>query len=196
MRISFFCKLQDRKALDVVEFYIQDISALRKIDPELSIATRYREINWKADLIVVWWWTYALYPVIRGRLGGKTVFITGTFNYRCPSSPVDFFQRPIHQRLLIKSAMRWANLNILVSRHEYELIRNDWKFENLAYSPHGVNTKKYLPGGERKTNWLFTMCQTGKLNMRRKCIPEIIEAMLNGRPAQPLRGVSASNTTT
>lgn len=43
----------------LVEFYNQDINILKKIDSNLTIATKYREIDWSADVIFVWWWTYA-----------------------------------------------------------------------------------------------------------------------------------------
>ena len=177
MNISFFCRVPDRKALELIEFYTQDISTLREIDPGMSIATRYSEIDWKADIIFIWWWTYALYPVLRARLAWRKVIITGTFNYRCPGSPIDFFRRPWYQRWLIKNAMRWAHLNILVSKHEYEQIKTDWRLNNLEYSPHGVEIDKYLPAYDRRPDMLFTMCWTAKLNQQRKCLPETIEAM-------------------
>ena len=59
MRICFFCKIKDRKLLDTIEFYKTDIDCLKEIDDKMVIATKYSEIDWKADILFVWWWTYA-----------------------------------------------------------------------------------------------------------------------------------------
>ena len=55
MKICFFCKISDKSKLFIVEFYNQDIKILKKIDPSLTIATKYSEIDWSADVIFVWW---------------------------------------------------------------------------------------------------------------------------------------------
>ena len=51
MKICFFCKISDKSKLFIVEFYNQDIKILKKIDPSLTIATKYSEIDWSADVI-------------------------------------------------------------------------------------------------------------------------------------------------
>lgn len=67
MRICFYCHLSDSNLLDLVEFYKQDIDALKKLDEKLVIATRYKDIDWSCDILFIWWWSYALYPILRGR---------------------------------------------------------------------------------------------------------------------------------
>lgn len=178
MKICFFCKIQERKKLFLVEFYNQDICILKKIDPNLTIATKYSEIDWSADLIFVWWWTYASYPVFLSKILRKKVLITGTFNYKCPMASRDYFRRPIWQRLLIKYSIKYSNINILVSKNEYDQIVKDWSLNNLVYSPHGVNTKKYTCGEyKNRTNTLFTISWISKENAKRKCLYEIIDSM-------------------
>lgn len=176
MRICFFCKIEDKKALDIVDFYKQDILALKEVDPDLTIATSYKQIDFKADVIFVWWWTYAIYPVLISRLLRKKVIITGTFNYKCPKSPIDYFRRPWYHRLLIKWATKLATKNVLVSKHEYELLTADWKLNNTIYSPHGINTDLNKFSLKGRENILFSMIWTGKVNLARKSLPEIIEA--------------------
>ena len=177
MKITFYCKV-DKSALDVVEFYKQDIDILKEISSEFSIATKYREIDWTADIIFVWWWTYAFVPVLIGRLLNKKIIITGTFNYRCPNAESDYFKRNWVHRTFIKFSIMYSNKNILVSKNEYNEILNDWKLTNLEYSPHTVDTMKYRPiNKERKSNIIFTICWTGKGNIKRKCLPELIDAV-------------------
>lgn len=61
--ITFFAKLPDKEALNIIGFYKEDVSILKSYFPNLKIATKWREINFlKTDVIFVWWWTYATYP--------------------------------------------------------------------------------------------------------------------------------------
>jgi glycosyltransferase involved in cell wall biosynthesis len=177
MKICFFCKIDRKDILDIVEFYRQDIAILKKIDPEMQIATRYSEINWNADVIFVWWWTYAFFPVFMARLLRKKVIITGTFNYRCPNAACDYFKRPFWQRWLIKFATKFATKNIFVSENEYNQIKIDWKYKNLMYSPHCIDVQKYAISVAKRKDFLFTICWTGTENIKRKCILEIIDAI-------------------
>lgn len=178
MRICFFCKIQDREKLFLIEFYNQDISILRKIDPNLKIATKYSEIDWNVDVIFVWWWTYAFFPVFISKALRKKLVITGTFNYRCPMAFSDYFRRPWWQRILIKYSIKYANVNILVSKNEYEQIYKDWNLKNVIYSPHCIDTIKYSRGTYcNRRNELFTICWTGKENVKRKCLYEIIDSI-------------------
>lgn len=138
MKICFFCKISDKSKLFLVEFYNQDINILKKIDSNLTIATKYREIDWSADVIFVWWWTYAFFPVFISRLLRKKLVITGTFNYKCPMAASDYYRRPLLEKLLIKYSIKYANVNILVSKNEYEQIYKDWNLKNMIYSPHCI----------------------------------------------------------
>ncbi|WP_278625347.1 glycosyltransferase family 4 protein [Parabacteroides gordonii] len=177
MKICFFCKIKDRKLLDTVEFYKQDIDILRTIDPDLTIATNYSEIDWKADVIFIWWWTYALYPTLIAKMKGKKTYITGTYNYKCPEADRDYFRRPYWQRILLKLATKLTDKNIFVSKLEYEQIEKDWKLKNIVYSPHSIDTEKYSPSPCRTNDFLFTICWMEKENIKRKCIIETIDAI-------------------
>jgi len=179
MKVTFFVKIKDRKALDIVEFYKQDILLLEKLGCEVVIATKYKEIDWSSNLIFIWWWTYAWLPVIISKILRKRTVITGTFNFKAPDSPVDFFRRPFWQRILIKFAIKNADTNILVSKNELKQIKEEWKLKNLEYSPHVIDTDVYSPAINNiaKSEYLFSMIWTGRLNLVRKCLPELIKAI-------------------
>lgn len=174
MKVTFFCKV-DREALKVVEFYNQDIEILKNFGCDLVIATKYKEIDWTSNIIFVWWWTYAFYPVFLAKLRKRKVVITGTFNYRAPAAPIDFFRRPFWQRILIKYSITNADANILVSEAEYKLIKEEWKLMNIYYSPHVIDLNKYAYSDNRKEKIIFSIIWTGLKNLERKCLPEIIE---------------------
>lgn len=166
----------EKKALEVVEFYKQDIEILRELGHQLSVATKWSAINWSADVLYIWWWTYAFLPILIGKIFNKKTIITGTFNYCCPMMNRDFFRRNWFERFLIKFSAKYAGLNVLVSKHEYDAMLKDWKLKNLYYSPHCVDIKKYKPSNTRKKDLIFTICWIAEENLKRKCLPEIVQA--------------------
>jgi len=175
MKVSFYCNIH-QSAFSILEFYKQDIKILKDLASQLTVVNKYRDIDWSSDVIFIWWWTYAFFPVYMAKLLKKKTIITGTFNYRAPDSPSDFYRRPFWQRCLIKYAMKKASCNILVSKHEFNQIQKDWKFPNLTYSPHIVDIEKYKPNSNIRQNYLFSIISSGKQSIERKCLPEIILA--------------------
>lgn len=177
MKITFFCKTEDHTALKHNLFYVQDIDILKSIDSNLVIATRWSQIDYKADVIFVWWWTYAFIPVIIGRLLGKRVIITGTFNYDAPKSPNNFNSRPLWQKALIWFSLKFASKNILVSEREYDIFKDKFKMTNIKYIPHGVYVSNYKPNYHRDSNFLLTISWLEQHNMIRKCIYQTVDAL-------------------
>jgi len=175
MKVTFYCNIQ-KSAFSIIEFYKQDIEILKQLGCQVFVTNSYNEIDWSSDIYFIWWWTYAFYPVLRAKLSGKKTIITGTFNYRAPHSPLDYFRRPFWQKCLIKFAMKNASCNILVSKNEFQQISHDWKINNIAYSPHVVDIEKYKPALIDRKNFLFSIIWSGKLNLKRKCLPEILES--------------------
>lgn len=176
MRICFFAH-EKKENLQIFDYYAQDIRILKSLDPNLIIATKYYEIDFRVDLLFIWWWTYALFPVAISKIKGVKTIVTGTYNYRCPELNFDYYRRPFWQRFLIKMATNLTSLNILVSKKEYEAIKNDWKLKNIEYLPHCVDVNKYAPANKPSNDFLFTMCWTGKENVRRKCLFQMIDAV-------------------
>ncbi|QCX01857.1 glycosyltransferase family 4 protein [Aggregatimonas sangjinii] len=176
-RITFFCRIKNKKALRQNLFYAQDLDILSGIDPELVIATKWGEIKYSSDVIFIWWWTYAFVPVLLGRLLGKRVIITGTFNYEAPGSPNDFSMRPAWQRMLIWISARCASTNIFVSKREFDIFNEKLQFSNIEYIPHGVYAENYIPVYERNSDFLLTISWLEKSNLQRKCVYTSVDAL-------------------
>ena len=177
-KIVFYCN-DSKSNLEIFEYYKQDIDALRALGHQLVICTKYREIPARFDLMFVWWWTYALWPVLLSRLRGKPCIITGTFNFRFPEGfdGRDYFRRPLWQRLLLKMAAKLCSLNLFVNRVELEGCSKYFSLKNGCYYPHIINDD-YLqgPAAERK-KVLFNLAWAGKQNLIRKGIPELLQAV-------------------
>jgi glycosyltransferase involved in cell wall biosynthesis len=161
------------------EFYKQDIDALRALGHEAVICTKYVEIPVKFDAMFVWWWTCALVPVLLCRILNRPCIITGTFDFRFPEDfeGRDYFRRPYWQRLLIKSALKHCSLNLFVSRLELELCSEYFGLNNAAYFPHCLHDD-YLKGpSTERRRAVFNLAWSGKQNLVRKGIPELLKAV-------------------
>lgn len=178
MRITFFVKTEKSK-LNIIKFYSQDICFLEDLGYAVKIATKWREIDWKSDLIFIWWWTYASLPIVIAKWLGIKTIITGTFNFRCENFDLEYFQRNWIQRQLIYYAVKNADANILVSRNEINAMKQEWGLRNLYYSPHTVDLDKYYPSQkiQERDDYLFTLCGTTERILKRKCIPELLSAV-------------------
>ncbi|MBN1578451.1 MAG: glycosyltransferase [Chitinispirillaceae bacterium] len=177
-KIVFFCHCK-RLILDTVEFYKQDIDALRELGHQVLICTKYREIPFNFDAIFIWWWTYALWPVLLSRILKKPSIITGTFNFRFPKEfeGRDYFRRPFWQRILIKKAACLCTLNLFVNEHEFENCSKHFNISNIRFYPHIIHSD-YLKGhSEQRINALFNLCWSEKSNLIRKGIPELLYAV-------------------
>lgn len=176
-KIVFYCRVE-KGLFETVEFYRQDIDILKKIGHEVILCTRYREIPLNFDIIFIWWWTYAAWPILLSKLLGKPSIITGTFNFRFPENfnGTDYFHRPYYQRLLIKFAVKMASMNLFVNRLEQELCSSYFNIKNGRYCPHSLHND-YLqgPGSVREIS-ILNISWSGKKNLIRKGIPELLKA--------------------
>ena len=177
-KIVFYCH-DEKSNIERFEYYKQDIDSLRALGHQVIICTKYSEIPFFFDAMFIWWWTYALYPVLLSRILNKPCIITGTFNFRFPEGfeGKDYFRRPHWQRIFIKMATCLCNLNLFVNQLELNECSKHFKLSNAHYYPHIVQDD-YLkgPSTQRKKS-LFTLTWSGKKNLVRKGIPELLYAV-------------------
>lgn len=176
LQVCFFAPVDDRRKLEHVGFYQQDIQALRDIGCDVTIATKWNEIPWTSDVYFVWWWTWAFKPLIKAKLRRKPTIITGTFNLRWGSG--DYYHRPLLQRALLRASVRVAEMNLFVSQHELRpIVKMNWT-KRARYSPHCVDTDVYSPSSEqRNTRELLTIGWLRQENVERKGMPDIIRSL-------------------
>lgn len=178
MKVCFFAHVPDRETLERVGFYAQDVRILREVGCDLTVATSWREIPWDADVYFVWWWTWAFLPVIKARVRGRPVIITGVFNYDLGEpSRLAYPSRPWLQRKLIKGAARQAAANVFVSEYERRLVADNLAVGNELYCPLSVDVDIYAPIGiVRDSSIVFTIAWLSRANADRKCIKTILSA--------------------
>jgi glycosyltransferase involved in cell wall biosynthesis len=180
-KVVFYC----RDSLDNIhsmEYYRQDIEALKELGHEVVVCNRYRDIPWRFDLMYVWWWTYALYPTLLSILVRKPCFITGTFNFKHPINQAsnDYFNRPLYQRLLIQWASKLATLNLFVSKNEFNEVTKYFNLKKTVYCPHSISDeyfiKKNTKENPKEKITITNISWSGKGNLKRKGVFDIIEA--------------------
>lgn len=177
-RIAFYCN-DTRPNIDTFEYYKQDIDAMRQLGHDVVICTRYRELPRDFDLVYIWWWTYALFPVLLSRWRGKPSSVTGIFNFRFPSAfpERDYFKRPWWQRQMIGWATKLATQNLFINDEEMRTCTPYFGLSNARHMTLALG-EEYLqgPGADRQVA-LFNLAWSGRGNLERKGIPDLLKAV-------------------
>ncbi len=179
LKIIFYCN-DTLENIQSMEYYNQDIQVLRESGHEVKIVNKYRDITFDFDIIYIWWWTYALYPVLLAKLLNRKSIITGVFNYRpvehIPSS--GFRNRPLYQRILILLALKLTDINLFVSKLEFDEVPLVFKLTNFFYFPCAI-ADIYFQKPELNGNVdILNIAWSGKENLKRKGVLDILDALL------------------
>ncbi|MHB8130364.1 MAG: glycosyltransferase family 4 protein [Mobilitalea sp.] len=177
-RIVFFCH-DEKSNLEIFEYYKQDIDVLRTLEHKVIICTKYSEIPFDFDAMFIWWWTYALWPVLFSRMLKKPCIITGAFNFHFPEAflGIDYLRRPYWQRYLIRKATSLCTLNLFINQIELKSCSEYFSLSNGRYYPCILHDD-YLKGpSTRRRNVLINISWSGRNNLIRKGIPELLYAV-------------------
>lgn len=177
-KIVFYCN-DSLENIQAMEYYRQDVEALKSLGHDVVICNRYRDIPWGFDVMFVWWWTYALVPVLLARLLRRPSLITGVFNFRFEnkSHGADYFARPWYQRLLISLATRTADANLFISERELTEVPLHFRLSRYYYFPCAVGAEYFAANQTEKPRFsLLNLAWSGRENLKRKGVWDIIEA--------------------
>ena len=177
-KIAFYCN-DTLENIQSMEYYRQDIDALRALGHDVIVCNRYRDIPWRFDVLFVWWWTYALLPVFLARLTGRKAIITGVYNFRFedPSTGTDYFGRPWLQRLVIRFATRLAHANLFVSKREFDEVADSFGLRTAHYAPCAVGEAYFTVNQHvAKRTLLLNLAWSGSQNLQRKGVWTILDA--------------------
>jgi len=173
--VVFFVQTKDREIVKRNEFYKIDIKILKDLGFNVQICYSYYKLPSDAALYFIWWWTYAIFPVLKAKRLRLKSIITGTFNLARHIPGADYYSRPFYQRFLIKISARLTNMNIMVSKYELDKMKEEITNKNVCYSPHVLDIDSYkITKKLKRDKNIFTVAWMGNKNARRKCIPEII----------------------
>lgn len=177
-KVVFYCR-DTLENIHSMEYYRQDIEALKSLGHEVIVCNRYRDIPWQFDVMFVWWWTYALFPVLLARLCGRPSLITGVFNFRFEnkSHGADYFARSWLQRLLIGWATRAADANLFISERELAQVPAHFGLKRYYYFPCSVG-EEYFAANQtlQPRTGLLNLAWSGNENLKRKGVWDIVAA--------------------
>jgi len=178
MKIVFYCN-DTHENIRSMEYYNQDIQVLIELGHDVKICNKYTSIPLNFDVIFIWWWTYALYPVLLAKLLGRKSIITGVFNYKAVEniSNSGFYARPFHQRLLIKLSLKMTDVNLFVSKIEYDELPYDFNLKKFYYFPCAVGDMYFQKTRNLSRAGLLNIAWSGKENLQRKGVLDILDAL-------------------
>jgi glycosyltransferase involved in cell wall biosynthesis len=175
MNVAFFVHGVHESDLQRAEFYWQDLQALAALGHVVTPVTRRSQLIMRADVVFCWWWTYAWLAELGSNPRGIPVVVTGVFDL--PT----FRQRPIHQRALMAAGAKLAAHNLFVSKFECDGVARLFGLRDASYGPLAVDVAKYKPDPTVRPAddevRLVVVCWKRLANIRRKLIPELIEAV-------------------
>lgn len=178
-KIVFYCR-DSVENIQSMEYYRQDIEALKALGHEVVVCNRYRDIPFKFDIMFIWWWTYALYPILLTKLLRRKCAVTGVFNFRFleKSHGLDYFGRPAYQRLLIWLSTKFADANLFVSEREFREVPAYFSLERVFYFPCAVGDEYFeVKNYSEPRQGLLNISWSGCENLKRKGVWDILEAM-------------------
>ena len=182
MKIAFFVYRVARDRLHTTEFYRQDLEILESLGHEVTIATRLREVPRDVDLVFLWWWNWLwlVGPVFK--LRGLPICVTGSLE------PEIYERRRWHYRFLVRHGLRFADRSVFVSRYMIARLAAMFPLKNAEYCPHIV-LDEYRPASldnrRSEPDVIFNVTWKKAANMRRKMLPELIDAFAIVKRTRP-----------
>jgi len=185
LRICFFANMSGhanwREVFEKVEFYRVDIRLLRELGHDVVLSGGPGSIDWHADAYFCWWWGHAALPLLVGKLRRKPVLVTGAFDYsacRTELPGLCYLDRPEWQKVMLRSALRFADRNLFISRFEYDEVTTNLRVRHPVSAPLAIDTAFYRPNDRRGAldNYFFTVSWTSYTNAVRKGLVATLEA--------------------
>jgi glycosyltransferase involved in cell wall biosynthesis len=173
MHITFLVYRLRRDRLMSTEFYRQDIEILRSLGYDVTVATRLREVPAKTDLVFLWWWNWLWLVGPALKMRGLPICVTGSLE------PDIYEKKPWYYQFLVRHGLRFADHSVFVSRYMIDRLTKLVHLGASSYCPHIVMDEYRLPDPQntrRVPNVIFNVAWKKAANMRRKMLPELIEA--------------------
>jgi glycosyltransferase involved in cell wall biosynthesis len=112
LRACFFARVKDPRLLDVVQFYRNDIQALRDLGFQTVVATTMAEIPWRADLYFTWWWGPGGLALLKSLPAGRPNVFTGALQLD-PAVPWWGNLGPA-RRSIVRACLKLATANLAI----------------------------------------------------------------------------------
>jgi glycosyltransferase involved in cell wall biosynthesis len=173
VRIGFYAAVPDRRLLEVVEFYWQDIVSLQQLGHEVVAATKPAELR-AAEVYWVWWQTSGAPAVLTARLRRRPcVLVTALSDSDKTASGMP--NRSAAARVAGRLALRAADIVLATSQHTLEGLRR-YRTRAVRLAHLGVDTTLYHGDSYRRAAapYVLTISQLTPDNVSRKRILDVV----------------------
>jgi len=178
-RVCFFPGVRDKRLLEMVNWYKNDIQILKDLGCDVKIATYLSEILPNFDLYFSWWATTSIYPLIKAQLSRKSIIVVigGSEVVHLDKEPTAaaYPNKPWYVRKAIKYCVKHATMIACISESiKKEVDSLGAKKSRVVYL--GIDTKLYKPNPSKPKDIVFTVSHFTENHIQRKRLFEIIEA--------------------
>lgn len=179
-KVCFFARVKDKRLLNLIQWYKNDIEILKDLKYEVIIATKFREIPWDCDLYCSWWCTTSIFPLIKAKLRHKPLVILGCGSEVISSSKEisGYYSKPLPIRFIISSCLKIADYVLAISEDQLNEIKSlGVRRAQAVYL--GVDIEDYKPADIPKSSekLILTISHLNKENVERKSIWTVLKAI-------------------
>jgi glycosyltransferase involved in cell wall biosynthesis len=117
-----FFSNESLEQLNKEQYSIQDISILKELGYQVTVATSFGEVPFGCDLYFSWWASGSILPLVKAWISRRPIIVVAGGNeatrYRDSVSqvPVGYLAAPWYKRLATRICLRFADRVLVVSR--------------------------------------------------------------------------------
>lgn len=179
-RTILYSPVRDPKVFNYVGFYTGDIEALKLISNEVLVSNKLKQLLFKkAELSVLYFYSFSLFASLILRLRGSRIVFTGGADQISPE--ITSGLRLFVNRLFALACLIMANKILLPSHSDFKNFESitfgiEWLTSKISICGHYVGISKLLDNVRVAEEFtFFSICWMGSIgNVNRKGLPRIL----------------------
>lgn len=173
MKVNFYATVPDPDHFELVEFYRQDVDALRELGHEVRLCRRPRDLSESADLYWIWWQTSGLSAVLAAKARRRPSVLVTALSDR-DLTPSGMNAKPPWTKAAAHVSLALADL-VLPTSEDTRRGLERYRTKRMATGLLSVDTDRYALGdGEDEPPYALTISQLTPQNVVRKRLLDIV----------------------
>lgn len=172
MRICFYAAVRDPALFELIDFYRQDVVALRSLGHDVRLVNTPGGLREGADLYWVWWQTSGLPALLAARARRRpSVLVTALSANDTSAAGLD--AKPAYARAASRLGLALPDLVLADSDDTYRGLL-PFRTRRLEMVPHAVDTEYFTPSAEPRRERIVTISQLTLGNVDRKRLLDVV----------------------
>jgi glycosyltransferase involved in cell wall biosynthesis len=172
VRVCFYAAVSDPALFQLVEFYRQDIRALRDLGHEVELANTPSHLAGRWEAAWVWWQTSGVPAVLVARARRRPCVLVSALSDRDPSAS-GMSRKSVPARWAASASLRLADLVLAASVDTYAGLA-PYRTRALWTAPLGVDTDMYRPRYPQREPLVLTISHLTADNVKRKRLLDVV----------------------